>query len=113
MDDVSARETLNEAIALLTCATEGGQAWRVRTAGADTYVECGARDRWVAFYCGDDPMAASVGRWIALMDPIVGRLLIDVLEGCLSDAENGGDVHPEWAALAEVLVTKGAGLYSS
>lgn len=112
VDNAAAIDTMTEAIGLLEAMTENARPWTVRTSGTDTYVECVTGEQWVAFYCGDDTHSATVGRWIALMDPIVGKVLIDVFEGCVERAENGDDVHPEWLAFAEVLVTKGGELFS-
>lgn len=60
------------------------------------------RGDWVA-YLGDDPGAALYAGWMALMDPVVGRLLVDVLEGCAERA-----VDPDWLAFAEAVLAKAA-----
>jgi len=77
------------------------ESWTVDVDGPHVYVtHPEERGNWVA-YTGDEAGAPVYARWMALMDPIVGRLLVDVLEGCAQRA-----LDPDWVAFAEALLAK-------
>lgn len=80
------------------------EAWKVDVQGKHVYVTFDDPDEdgnWIA-YAGDEAGARFYARWIATMDPLVGRLLVDVLEGCAQS----GNLDPDIVAFAEMLVSK-------
>lgn len=100
-----AAEVLRHAARLLEdLLGDSREAWKVDLQGKHVYVafdDPEEEGNWIA-YTGDEAGARVYARWIAAMDPLVGRLLVDVLEGCAQS----GRLDPDIVAFAEMLVAK-------
>jgi hypothetical protein len=98
-------EVLREAARLLEeLLGPSRESWKVDIQGKHVYVAFDDPDEegnWIA-YAGDEAGARVYARWIATMDPLVGRLLVDVLEGCA----DSGNLDDDLVAFAEMLIAK-------
>jgi hypothetical protein len=99
--------SVSEAARILKKAICSDEPWHVEKDGADIYVQGTAYGQWFA-YTGNDAGAWRYARWIALVDPTIGRLLVNLFHAMDDDLNRDDSVYGAVEDLANAFLRKAA-----